>query len=74
MEGQIHGRRLGIVWRFPLMIEKGAAKGELGGAMAVGHEAKMADTMEAVGQRVKQEAADELAGLSFMIFVALFWR
>ena len=46
MEGRIQGRRLGIVWRFPLMIEKGAAKGELGGAMAVGHEAKMADTHE----------------------------
>jgi hypothetical protein len=60
--GRIQGRRLGIVWPFPLMIEKGAAKGELGGAMAVGHEAKMADTMEAVGQRVKQEAADVASG------------
>ena len=45
------------------MIEKFAAKGELGGAMAVGHEAEVADAMEAVGQRVKQEAADELVGL-----------
>ena len=52
-----------IVWRCPLMIEKFAAKGELGGAMAVGHEAEMADAMEAVGQRMKQEAADELVGL-----------
>jgi len=68
MEGRIQGRRLGIVWRFPLMIEKGAAKGELGGAMAVGHEAKMADTMEAVGQRVKQEAADELVWLELHDF------
>jgi len=50
------------------MIEKGAAKGELGGAMAVGHEAKMADTMEAVGQRMKQEAADELAWLELHDF------
>ena len=58
-----HGRRLAIVWRCPVMIEKFAAKRELGGAMAVGHEAKMADTMEAVGQRVKQEAANELVGL-----------
>jgi hypothetical protein len=63
MEDRIQGRRLDIVWRFPLMIEKGAAKGELGGAMVVGHEAKMADAMEAVGQRVKQEAADELVRL-----------
>src|SRR5277367_3296188 len=68
MEGRIQGRRLGLVWRFPLMIEKGAAKGELGGAMAVGHEAKMADTMEAVGQRVKQEAADELVWLELHDF------
>ena len=63
MEGRIHGRRLGIVWRFPLMIEKGAAKGELGGAMAVGHEAEVADAVETVGQRMKQEAANELVGL-----------
>jgi len=34
----------------------------------------MADTMEAVGQRVKQEATMNSPGLSFMIFVALFWR
>jgi hypothetical protein len=46
------------------MIEKkGAAKGELGGAMAVGHEAEVADAVEAVGQRMKKEAADELVGL-----------
>jgi hypothetical protein len=44
-----HGRRLAIVWGCPLMIEKGAAKGELGGAMAVGHEAEMADAVETVG-------------------------
>ena len=28
--------------------------------MAVGHEAEVADAMEAIGQRVKQEATDEL--------------
>jgi hypothetical protein len=33
---RIHGRRLSIVWRCPFVIEKGAAKGELGGAVAVG--------------------------------------
>ena len=57
-----HGRRLAIVWRCPVMIEKFAAKRELGGAMAVGHEAEMADAVEAVGQCVKKEAADELVG------------
>ena len=46
-----------------LTIEKFAAKGELGGAMAVGHEAEVADAMETVGQRVKQETANELVGL-----------
>jgi hypothetical protein len=56
------------------MIENGAAKGELGGVTAVRHEVKMADTMEAVGQRVKQEAADELVWLELMIVVALFRR
>jgi len=45
------------------MIEKFAAKGELGGAMAVGHEAEVADAVEAVGQRVKKKAANELVGL-----------
>ena len=33
------------------MIEKFAAKGELGSAMAVGQEAEVADAVEAVGQR-----------------------
>jgi len=37
-----------------------AALVEPGGAMAVGEEAVVADAMEAVRQRVKQEAADEL--------------
>jgi len=56
-------RRLDVVWRCPFMIEKGAAKGELGGAMAVGHKTEVADAVEAVGQRVKKEAANELVGL-----------
>ena len=51
-----HERRLDVVWRCPLMIEKFVAKGELGGAMAVGHEAEMADAVKTVGQcRFRQE-------------------
>ena len=57
---RIHRRRLAVVW-VCLMIEKFAAKGELGSAMAVGHEAEVADAMETVG---------DSSGLSFMIFVA----
>lgn len=46
------------------MIEKkGVAKGELGGAMAVGHKTEVADAVKAVGQCVKKEAANELVGL-----------
>src|SRR5215831_20178989 len=41
-------------------VEKAAAERELGGAMAVGEEAIVADAMEAVRQRVQQEPADEL--------------
>ena len=59
----IHRQRLALVWVCLLTIEKFTAKGELGGAMAVGHEAKVADTVETVGERVKQEAANELVGL-----------
>ena len=59
----IHRQRLALVWVCLLTIEKFTAKRELGGAMAVGHEAKVADTVETVGQRVKQEAANELVGL-----------
>ena len=44
------------------MIEKFAAKGELGGALAVGHEAEVADAVETVGQHMKEEAANELVG------------
>ena len=44
-------------------IEQPAAERELGGAMAVGEEAEVADAMEAVRQDVQQEAADELVGV-----------
>jgi hypothetical protein len=58
------GRRLDIVWwRLSGIGEKGAAEGELGGAVVIGHEAEVTDAMEAVGQRMKQKAANELAGL-----------
>ena len=50
---RIHRRRLAIVWSCPLEIKKFAAKGELGSAMAVGHEAEVADAVETVGQRMK---------------------
>ncbi len=50
------------------MIKNGAAKGELGSAMAVGHEAEMADAVETVGQRVNKEAANELLGLELHDF------
>jgi len=59
----IRRRRPALVGVCLLTIEKFAAKGELGGAMAVGHEAEVADAMETVGQRVKQETANELVGL-----------
>ncbi len=39
-----------------------AAERQLGGAMAMGKEADMADAVEAVGHGVLQEAADELVG------------
>ena len=42
--------------------EKGAAESELGCAMAVGHEAEVADTVEPIRQGVKEKAANELAG------------
>ncbi len=60
---RLRRRRLAIVWRCPLTIEKFTAEGEFGSAMAVGHEAEVAGAMEAIGQRVKKEAPDELVGL-----------
>src|SRR3954451_7004309 len=44
-------------------LEERAGERELGGPMAVGEKAEVADTMEAVGQGVKEEAPDELVGL-----------
>ena len=46
-------------WR----VEQPATERELGGALAVGEEAVVADAMEAVRQGVQQEAADELVGV-----------
>ena len=46
-------------WR----VEQPATERELGGAVAVGEEAVVADAMEAVRQGVQQEAADELVGV-----------
>ena len=39
-----------------------ASAGQVGGALAVGEQAVVADAMEALGQDVDQEAADELVG------------
>ena len=57
---RIQGRRLDILWCRLLTVigEKRAAEGELGCAVAVGHEAEVADAMESVGQAVKEEAAE----------------
>ena len=41
------------------MIEKFEAKGELGSAMAVGHEAEVADAYKAWRQDMQQEASQE---------------
>ena len=46
-----------------IIDEQRAAQRELGSSMAVCEESKMANVMEAVGQGVEKEAADELAGL-----------
>ena len=56
---------LGPVWRAVpgrRRVEQPAAERELGGAVAVGEEAVVADAVEAVRQGVQQEAADELVG------------
>ena len=54
--------------------EQPAAQRELGGAMAVGEEAVVADAMEAVGQGVQQEAADELVGVERHDLGLAAWR
>src|SRR5271170_1913566 len=45
-------------WR----VEQPATERELGGALAVGEEAVVADAMEAIRQGVQQKAPDELIG------------
>src|SRR4051794_1970967 len=50
-DGLIRGRGRG---------EQGPDPGDVGGPRSAGEEAVVADAMEAVGQDVKQEAADEL--------------
>src|SRR4051794_40839806 len=58
--GSGRGRR---VVRFGLArgLEERAGESELGGPMAIGEEAEVADAMEAIGQGVEEEAPDELA-------------
>ena len=41
-------------------VQQGPGLGEVGGAIAVGEKTIMADAMEALGEHVHQEAADEL--------------
>ena len=59
------GGAFGIWFEIVLLrsCQQSAAQVEPGGAMAVGEEAVVADAMEAVGQRVQEEAADELVGV-----------
>jgi hypothetical protein len=53
---------LAIVGRWRRRSKKLSALGELGTAVAIGQEAIMADAVEAIRQRMQEEAADELAG------------
>lgn len=55
------GIRFGIIRLW--FCQQPAAQVEPGGAMAVGEEAIVPDAVEAVGQRVQEEAADELVGV-----------
>jgi hypothetical protein len=50
-------------------IEQPADKGELGLPLAVGQKPIMPDTLEAVGQHVQQETADELGGIERHAFL-----
>src|SRR3954454_16866880 len=52
----------GWVVRWGRCGEQIAAQCELLGAMAIGEEADVADTVETIGQGMLQEAADELVG------------
>lgn len=57
-------RRQGGVLRLRFFIdEQSAARCDLFGAAAIGHESEVADTMEAVGQSMKEKATDELVRL-----------
>ena len=58
-------------WR---LSEKPAAEGELGGPLAVGEEAVIADAVEVVGQGVKEKAPDEFAGGEVISLGRAGWR
>ena len=60
---RIPRRRLAIVWRCPLTIEKFAAEGEFGSAMAVGHEAEVEIT-QLRGSDIQKRGDDYFAKLS----------
>ena len=48
--------------------EQLAGAGDVGGTVAVGEQAIVADAVEALGQHVHQEAADELVRASVIVF------
>ena len=56
--------------------EQSTAQRQFVSAMAVGEKAVVANAVEAVGQDVKQESANELAGASFIVlcFIRPFSR
>ena len=57
-------RRRGGVLRFGFFIaEQSAAQSDIFGAVTIRHESEIADAVEAVGQGMKQKAADELVWL-----------
>ena len=72
----LFGWRLGLVccWRFRPIGQQGTAQRQLCGAVAVGHEAEMANAVEAVGQRGKRNRRMNSSGVSRMILAAPFWR
>ena len=51
--------RLGPLW---LILEKRTTETEFGGAVTIGHKAKVTDAVEPVRQGVQQKATDELVG------------
>ena len=55
--------------------KSGPTQGELCGATAIGHEAEVADAVEAVWQGVQEKATDELVGDELHDLAGeLFWR